>query len=126
MRLELRHASINGGTTRSEDRKAGERIETTIGRITSGQGAADDYPYLNYEMKQEGNQPPGGGRATATSCPTCRPSWMGLKDAGFHATRAGVIGVGVRRYRAAEQAGDPAARLTRRSPPSTRTTRWAS
>ena len=36
-----------------EDRKAGERIETTIGRITFNNVLPQDYPYLNYEMNKK-------------------------------------------------------------------------
>ena len=36
-----------------EEHKAGERIETTIGRITFNNVLPEDYPYLNYEMNKK-------------------------------------------------------------------------
>ena len=35
-----------------EEHKAGERIETTVGRITFNAVLPDDYPFLNYEMNK--------------------------------------------------------------------------
>ena len=35
-----------------EEHKAGERIQTTIGRITFNAVLPDDYPFLNYEMNK--------------------------------------------------------------------------
>ncbi len=74
-----------------EERKAGERIETTIGRITFNDVLPDDYPYLNYPMNKSEV-----GRLVNDCCDRYTISEMepildGLKDAGFHyATRAGV------------------------------------
>ncbi|MDR0515102.1 MAG: DNA-directed RNA polymerase subunit beta' [Coriobacteriaceae bacterium] len=74
-----------------EDRKEGERIETTIGRILFNDVLPPDYPYLNYEMNKKEI-----GRLVEDCCNRYELSEMpvildGLKDAGFHyATRAGV------------------------------------
>ena len=74
-----------------EERTAGERIETTIGRILFNDVLPDDYPYLNYEMNKKEI-----GRLVEDCCSRYALSDMpaildGLKDAGFHyATRAGV------------------------------------
>ncbi len=71
--------------------KAGERIETTIGRITLNGVLPDDYPYLNYEMDKKEI-----GRLVGDVCNRYELSEVpdildGLKAAGFHyATRAGV------------------------------------
>ncbi len=75
----------------TEEHKAGERIETTIGRITFNSVLPDDYPYLNYEMNKKEI-----GRLVEDVCNRYELSDVpaildGLKDAGFHyATRAGV------------------------------------
>ena len=74
-----------------EEHKAGERIETTIGRITFNNVLPEDYPYLNYEMNKKEIS-----RLVEDCCNRYELSEMpaildGLKDAGFHyATRAGV------------------------------------
>ncbi|WP_139653746.1 DNA-directed RNA polymerase subunit beta' [Raoultibacter phocaeensis] len=74
-----------------EDHKAGERIETTIGRITFNNVLPADYPYLNYEMNKKEIS-----RLVEDVCNRYELSSVpaildGLKDAGFHyATRAGV------------------------------------
>ena len=74
-----------------EDHKAGERIETTIGRITFNNVLPNDYPYLNYEMNKKEIS-----RLVEDVCNRYELSDVpaildGLKDAGFHyATRAGV------------------------------------
>ena len=110
-----------------EDHKAGERIETTIGRITFNNVLPEDYPYLNYEMNKKEisrlvedvcNRYELSERAGHPG----RPQGRGLPLR--HARRR--HRVGVRRHRAAEQGRDPGEPPTRRSPPSTRTTRWAS
>ena len=36
-----------------EDHKAGERIETTVGRIIFNDVLPPDYPFLNYEMNKK-------------------------------------------------------------------------
>lgn len=74
-----------------EEHKAGERIETTVGRITLNGVLPDDYPYLNYELNKSEVS-----RLIEDCCNRYTASQMepildGLKDAGFHyATRAGV------------------------------------
>ncbi len=74
-----------------EEHKAGERIETTIGRITFNSVLPKDYPYLNYEMNKKEIS-----RLVEDVCNRYELSEVpaildGLKDAGFHyATRAGV------------------------------------
>ena len=74
-----------------EERKAGERIQTTIGRITFNNVLPEDYPFLNYGMnKSEVSRLVEDicNRYTASEVP---PVLDGLKAAGFHyATRAGV------------------------------------
>ena len=71
--------------------KKGERIETTIGRITFNKVLPEDYPYLNYEMNKKQI-----GLLVEDCCTRYELSAMpeildGLKDAGFHyATRAGI------------------------------------
>ncbi|MEF2845130.1 MAG: DNA-directed RNA polymerase subunit beta', partial [Eggerthellaceae bacterium] len=74
-----------------EDYKAGQRIQTTIGRITFNAVLPDDYPFLNYEMNKTEIS-----RLVEDCCNRYTTSEMepildGLKSAGFHyATRAGV------------------------------------
>ncbi|NPD30491.1 DNA-directed RNA polymerase subunit beta' [Eggerthellaceae bacterium zg-1084] len=71
--------------------KAGERIETTIGRITFNDVLPDDYPFLNYEMNKSQIS-----RLVEDVCNVYPDSEVprildGLKSEGFHyATRAGV------------------------------------
>ncbi len=71
--------------------KAGQRLETTIGRITFNSVLPNDYPFLNYGMnKSEISRLVEDvcNRYTASEVP---PILDGLKAAGFHyATRAGV------------------------------------
>ncbi len=73
------------------DCKAGDRIETTIGRITFNNVLPADYDYLNYEMNKKEIS-----RLVEDVCNRYELSEVpaildGLKDAGFHyATRAGV------------------------------------
>ncbi|MDR2107943.1 MAG: DNA-directed RNA polymerase subunit beta' [Coriobacteriales bacterium] len=74
-----------------EERKAGERIETTIGRITFNAVLPDNHPYVNFEMNKTeiarlvedcSNRYPVSQMAEILD---------GLKAIGFHyATRAGV------------------------------------
>lgn len=74
-----------------EDYKAGQRLETTIGRITFNDVLPDDYPFLNYVMNKNEIS-----RLVQDVCNTYSDSEVpsildGLKSAGFHyATRAGV------------------------------------
>jgi DNA-directed RNA polymerase subunit beta' len=74
-----------------EYRKAGERIETTIGRITFNNVLPEDHPFVNYEMNK---------KEIARLVEDCSNNYTvsqmpeildGLKAVGFHyATRAGV------------------------------------
>ncbi len=74
-----------------EEHKAGDRIETTVGRILFNDVLPEDFPFLNYEMnKKEISRLVEDvcNRYTMSEIP---PILDGLKDAGFHyATRAGV------------------------------------
>ena len=74
-----------------EEHKAGERIETSVGRITFNNILPDDYEFLNYGMDK--------GEISRLVEDVCNryklsevePILDGLKAAGFHyATRAGV------------------------------------
>ena len=109
-----------------EEHKAGERIETTIGRITFNNVLPEDYPYLNYEMNKKEIS-----RLVEDVCNRYELSSVpaildGLKDAGFHyATRAGVT-VSVYDATVPPNKAEILLPPTRRSRPSTRTTRWAS
>ena len=74
-----------------EDHKAGERIETSIGRMIFNDVLPDDYPYLNYEMNKSEI-----GRLVEDVCnryslSEVPPILDGLKHAGFHyATKSGL------------------------------------
>ncbi len=74
-----------------EDRKAGERIETSIGRMIFNDVLPEDYPYLNYEMNKSEI-----GRLVEDVCnryslSEVPPILDGLKHAGFHyATKSGL------------------------------------
>ena len=74
-----------------EEKLAGERIETTVGRITFNRGLPDDYPYINHEVDKKGI-----GRIVEDCSVKYSTTRMAaildeLKRLGFHyATRAGV------------------------------------
>ena len=74
-----------------EPREAGDRIETTVGRITFNRGLPDDHPYINHEVDKKGV-----GRIVeecSVSYSTTRMAMIldELKRLGFHyATRAGL------------------------------------
>ncbi len=74
-----------------EDHVAGDRIETTAGRIIFNNVLPDDYPFLNFEMnkKEIGSLVEDiSNRYEICELP---PILDGLKEAGFHyATRAGL------------------------------------
>jgi DNA-directed RNA polymerase subunit beta' len=74
-----------------EEHKAGERIETTIGRITFNNVLPDDHPFVNYEMNKKEIArlvEDCSNRYTVSQMPEVLD---GLKGIGFHyATRAGV------------------------------------
>ncbi len=71
--------------------KAGERIETTVGRITFNRSLPEDYPYVNHEIDKKGIS-----RIVEDCANRYSTSQMGvtldeLKRLGFHyATRAGL------------------------------------
>ncbi len=74
-----------------EDHKAGERIETTVGRIIFNDVLPDDYPFLNYEMNKKEISRLVEDVCNRYALSEVPPILDGLKDAGFHyATRAGV------------------------------------
>ena len=74
-----------------EDRKAGERIETTVGRIIFNNTLPMDYPYLNYEMNKKEISRLVEDVTNRYDMSEVPPILDGLKDAGFHyATLAGV------------------------------------
>ena len=83
--------SVASACNEFEDHKAGERIETTVGRILFNEVLPDDYPFLNYEMNKKEIS-----WLVEDCCNRYELSELpavldGLKDAGFHyATRAGV------------------------------------
>jgi len=74
-----------------EERTAGERIETTVGRITFNRGLPDDHPFINHEVDKKGI-----GRIVEECSVNYSTTRMAqildeLKRLGFHyATRAGV------------------------------------
>ena len=71
--------------------KAGQRLKTTIGRITFNELLPDDYPFLNYGMNK--SEISRFVDDVTNKYPTSQvtPILDGLKAAGFHyATRAGV------------------------------------
>ncbi|MEE0706030.1 MAG: DNA-directed RNA polymerase subunit beta', partial [Adlercreutzia sp.] len=74
-----------------EDHKAGERIETSVGRIIFNDVLPDDYPFLNYEMNKKEISRLVEDVTNTYELSEVPPILDGLKDAGFHyATRAGV------------------------------------
>ena len=74
-----------------EDHKAGERIETTVGRIIFNSVLPDDYPYLNYEMNKKEIDRLVNDVCNRYELSEVPPILDGLKDVGFHyATFAGV------------------------------------
>ncbi len=79
------------GQTALRERTAGERIETTVGRITFNRSLPDDYPFVNYEIDKKGI-----GRIVEDCSVRYTTTEMGqildeIKRLGFHyATRAGV------------------------------------
>lgn len=110
-----------------EDKKAGERIETTIGRIIFNSVLPKDYAFINHGMDKKEV-----GRLIEDCANTYKtPEMMqildGLKALGFHyshARRRYGIRSTTRRFRRIRPTSSP--RPTRRLPPSRKTTRWAS
>jgi DNA-directed RNA polymerase subunit beta' len=74
-----------------EEKKAGERIETTVGRITFNRSLPHDYPFINRDLDKKGIS-----RIVEDCCVRYSTTQMGqildeVKRLGFHyATRAGV------------------------------------
>ena len=74
-----------------EEHKAGERIQTTVGRILFNDVLPRDYPYLNYEMNKKEISRLVEDVCNRYELSEIPPILDGLKDTGFHyATRAGV------------------------------------
>lgn len=79
----------------TEEKKAGERIRTTVGRITFNRSLPEDYPFINHEVDKKGIS-----RIVEECTARYSTTQMGaildeVKRLGFHyATRAGVT-VGV-------------------------------
>ena len=74
-----------------EDHKAGDHIETSVGRIIFNDVLPKDYPYLNYEMNKTEISRLVADLANKYELGDLPAIFDGLKDAGFHyATRAGV------------------------------------
>ena len=74
-----------------EEHAAGERIETTIGRIMFNDVLPDDYPFLNYGMNKTEVSRLVEDVCNRYSASEVPPVLDGLKAAGFHyATLAGV------------------------------------
>ncbi|MGN0302028.1 MAG: DNA-directed RNA polymerase subunit beta', partial [Anaerotardibacter sp.] len=71
--------------------KAGQRFETTIGRITFNNVLPEDYPFLNFEMNKSQISRLVEDCCNRYTISEMEPILDGLKAAGFHyATRAGV------------------------------------
>ena len=74
-----------------EEHRAGERIETTIGRIAFNNVLPEDYPFLNYGMNKSEVSRLVEDVCNRYSASEVPPVLDGLKAAGFHyATRAGI------------------------------------
>ena len=74
-----------------EEHKAGDRIETTVGRIIFNDVLPPDYPFLNYEMNKKEISRLVEDVTNRYDMSEVPPILDGLKDAGFHyATLAGV------------------------------------
>ncbi|MCL2631592.1 MAG: DNA-directed RNA polymerase subunit beta' [Coriobacteriia bacterium] len=74
-----------------EERYAGERIETTVGRIIFNAVLPDDYPFVNYEMSKKTISRLIEDCSNLYSVTEMSIILDGLKDIGFHyATQAGV------------------------------------
>ncbi|MDR2672718.1 MAG: DNA-directed RNA polymerase subunit beta' [Coriobacteriales bacterium] len=74
-----------------EEKRVGERIETTVGRITFNSVLPDDHPFVNYEMNKKGIA--NLVEECSNRYPVAQMAQIldGLKAIGFHyATRAGV------------------------------------
>jgi DNA-directed RNA polymerase subunit beta' len=77
------------------DRKIGERIETTVGRITFNRSLPDDYPFINHDVDKKGISRIVEDCSVVYSTTRMGAILDSVKRLGFHyATRAGVT-VGV-------------------------------
>jgi DNA-directed RNA polymerase subunit beta' len=79
------------GRVQLRDRHLGERLDTTVGRITFNRSLPDDYPYINREVDKKGIS-----RIVEDCCSRYSTTAMAhvldeIKRLGFHyATRAGI------------------------------------
>jgi DNA-directed RNA polymerase subunit beta' len=74
-----------------EDRKAGERIETTVGRITFNRSLPDDHAFINHSVDKKGISRIVEDCSVAYSTTRMAMILDEIKRLGFHyATRAGV------------------------------------
>ena len=79
------------GFNQMTEYKAGQRLQTTIGRITFNDVLPDDYPFLNYGMNKTEISRLVEDVTNRYATSEVPPILDGLKAAGFHyATRAGV------------------------------------
>ena len=91
-----------------EEHKAGERIQTTIGRITFNNVLPDDYPFLNYGMNKSEVSRLVEDVCNRYSASEVPPVLDGLKAAGLPLRHArGHHRVRLRRHHPAEQERDP-------------------
>ncbi|MBR5259014.1 MAG: DNA-directed RNA polymerase subunit beta', partial [Eggerthellaceae bacterium] len=86
-----RDCQVAGAFGEYVDHKAGDRIETTVGRVIFNNVLPHDYPFLNYEMNKKEISRLVEDVCARYELSEVPPILDGLKDAGFHyATRAGV------------------------------------
>ncbi len=86
-----RDSQVASSFDKMEDLKAGQRIETTVGRIVFNSILPDDYPFLNFEMRKKDVDKLINDVCNRYELSLVPPILDGLKDIGFHyATRAGV------------------------------------
>jgi len=79
------------GQTKQRDVKAGDRIETTVGRITFNRSLPDDHPFINHEVDKKGIGHIVEDCSTRYSSTRMAAILDELKRLGFHyATRAGL------------------------------------
>ncbi|MBN1192121.1 MAG: DNA-directed RNA polymerase subunit beta' [Coriobacteriia bacterium] len=79
------------GSIALRDRKAGERIETTVGRITFNKSLPSDYPFINHDVDKKGIARIVEDCSTIYSTTQMGAILDEVKRLGFHyATRAGV------------------------------------
>ena len=79
------------GKTAYRDRKARERMETTIGRLTFNRSLPDDYPFINHEVDKKGISRIVEDCSNRYSTTAMAAILDEIKRLGFHyATRAGI------------------------------------